>query len=97
MAVVNANYEFIYVDVGANGRVSDGGVWANSTLSRHPEEGTAGLPGDQILGNQRILPYVFVGDDAFPLRRYLMKPYPFRNQDDKQRIFFYRFHVLAEL
>lgn len=91
MAVVNANYEFIYVDVGANGRVSDGGVWANSTLSRRLEDGTAGLPDDdQILGSQRTLPYVFVGDDASPLKRYLMKPYPFKNEDDEQRILSYR-------
>lgn len=91
MAVVNANYEFIYVDVGANGRVSDGGVWANTTLSRHLEEGTAGLPEpDQVQGSQRTLPYVFVGDDAFPLKQYLMKPYPNKNQDEEQRIFSYR-------
>ncbi|XP_045116898.1 uncharacterized protein LOC123507777 [Portunus trituberculatus] len=89
MAVVNANYEFIYVDVGANG-LSNGDVWANSDLSRRLEEETAGLPDDQMLGNQRTLPYVLVGDDAFPLRRHLMKPYPFQNQDDEQRIFSYR-------
>ena len=34
MAAVNANYEFIYVDVGANGRISDGGIWGNCSLSK---------------------------------------------------------------
>ena len=38
MAVVDANYEFIYVAVGCNGRVSDGGVWGNSTLSKRLEQ-----------------------------------------------------------
>ena len=32
MAVVNANYEFISADVGTNGRVSDGGVFSNSSF-----------------------------------------------------------------
>jgi hypothetical protein len=34
MAVVNANYEFIIVDVGTNGRVSDGGVFSNTEFYR---------------------------------------------------------------
>ena len=91
LGVVNANYEFMYVDVGVNGRDSDNEVWTNSTLLRHLEEGTAVLPGDdQLPGSHRILPYVFVGDDAFPLKRYFMKPYPLKNQDDEQRIYSYR-------
>ena len=28
MALVDADLKFIYIDVGTNGRVSDGGVWA---------------------------------------------------------------------
>ena len=91
MAAVNANYEFICVDVGANGRISDGGVWGNSSLSKLLENKNAKLPADSILPNsQKKIPYVFVGDDAFPLKTYKMKPYPFRNQTDVQRIFSYR-------
>jgi len=30
MSIANANYEFLYSDIGTNGRVSDGGVIENS-------------------------------------------------------------------
>ena len=78
----------MYVDVGTNGRISDGGVWANSTLWARLHDGVMGLPADeQLTDSHRTLPYVFVGDDAFPLKRYFMKPYPFKHQNNEQRIF----------
>ncbi|XP_074039921.1 uncharacterized protein [Leptinotarsa decemlineata] len=33
-AVVNANYEFIYVHTGTNGRVSDGGIWFQTSICK---------------------------------------------------------------
>lgn len=36
------------------------------------------------------VPYVLVGDDAFPLKPYLMKPYPSRGRNDEEVIFNYR-------
>ena len=33
------------------------------------------------------MPYVIVGDEAFPLKSYIMKPFPFRNLDQDKRIF----------
>ena len=44
MALVDANYEFIYVDMGTNGRVSDGGVWRKCDLKTAIESGVLGIP-----------------------------------------------------
>ena len=38
LALVDANYKFIYVDIGCNGRISDGGVFRNSSLSTAIDE-----------------------------------------------------------
>ena len=32
MAIVDADYKFIYMDIGCNGRVSDGGVFGRSDI-----------------------------------------------------------------
>ena len=91
MAVVDAKYEFIYVDVGTNGRISDGGVWEGCSLKESLERQDIGLPPPcQLPRSEAIAPFVFVADDAFPLKPYLMKPFPFRHQTNEQRIFSYR-------
>ena len=91
MAVANANYEIVYADVGANGRVSDGGVWANCSLNRVFQNETANIPDPRALPNSnQVLPFVLIGDDAFPLRKNLMKPFPHRQQNNEQRVFSYR-------
>ena len=91
LAVVDANYAFTYVDVGVNGRVSDGGVWGNCSLRKKIDDGNAGIPTASKLPNSnKVLPYVFIGDDAFPLKTYLLKPFPYRNLSAEQRIFSYR-------
>ena len=91
LALVNANYEFIYADVGTNGRASDAGVWNQCDLKASLEAKTLGIPPPNILPNSlRCLPFVILGDDAFPLGLNLMKPFPFRNQTLAQRVFSYR-------
>ena len=49
MAVADANPQFIYVDVGACGYQSDGGILSNSTLGKAVAAGKLGLPDDEPL------------------------------------------------
>ena len=44
MALVDSNYRFLYVDVGCNGRVSDGGVLRGCSLQQSLEQKTANIP-----------------------------------------------------
>ena len=90
LAVVDANYKFIYVDVGNYGRQSDGGTFSRSSLATAMEKGTLSLPLPSLLLNDIEAPYVFVGDEAFPLKKNLMRPYPGRNLPEDQAIFNYR-------
>ncbi|KYM80577.1 hypothetical protein ALC53_08975 [Atta colombica] len=43
LALINAYLQFIYVDVGTNGRVSDSGVWNKCSLKNHLDRGTLNI------------------------------------------------------
>ena len=91
MAVADAGYKFLYVDVGAEGGASDGGTWKNCTLHDAVEEKRAGLPEPAPLPNDdKPMPYHFIADDAFALRTWLMKPFSHRSQIHREIIFNYR-------
>uniref|UniRef100_A0A8D9E207 Nuclease HARBI1 n=1 Tax=Cacopsylla melanoneura TaxID=428564 RepID=A0A8D9E207_9HEMI len=80
MALVDAECNFIAVDVGGFGRHSDGGIFAHSNLGKALETGRFNVPGPSALpGTNAEAPYVVVGDQAFPLKNYLMRPYPGEN------------------
>ena len=91
LAVVDADYKFIYIDVGCNGRISDGGVFKNSSLYRALEEGTLTIPSEcKLSGTDISVPYALVADDAFPLKKYIPKPYSQRNLTKTKQIVNYR-------
>jgi hypothetical protein len=70
---------------------SDGGVFGQTTLCNALEDGSIGLPPPQALpGDNNPLPFFIVGDDAFPMRSWLQKPYPQRLMTREERIFNYR-------
>ena len=94
MAVVNANYEFLMVDVEVNGRVSDGGVISHTEFGYMLSNNTLQLPEPTKLHSsvQTNYPFVFIGDDAFAMTENLLKPYSEATGrlTLEQRIFNYR-------
>ncbi|XP_054744317.1 uncharacterized protein LOC129248716 [Anastrepha obliqua] len=83
LALVDANSKFIFVDVGCNGRSNDAGVFLQSKLRDVLQEEKE-IP---KAASDRRLPYVVVGDDAFPLQMHLMKPYPYHTQCQEKQVF----------
>ena len=92
MAVVDSDYKFLYVDVGSNGKVSDGGVFNACSLSNALERDLLNVPPPAPLpGDHKPIPYHLVADEAFALKNYIMKPYPHRGLTKGQRVCNYRF------
>ncbi|XP_061717342.1 putative nuclease HARBI1 [Cydia pomonella] len=92
MAIVDAQYQFILCDFGTNGRISDGGVLQNTTFFQKLQENDLNIPAEEIVTNSsKSLPYVFVADDAFPLRTDMMKPFRQAELDTREKkIYNYR-------
>ena len=80
-----------FIDVGDAGRHSDGGVLSNSAFGQAMENGELSLPdANAVRGISSQIPYFFVGDAAFPLKTYMLRPYPGRYLSESRRIFNYR-------
>ncbi len=91
LALVDAEYKFMYVDVGAQGRASDASVWDRCNLRAYLEGNRLAVtPSSTLPFSTTKSPYVIVGDDAFQLKTYLMKPFPGKCLTDSQLIFNYR-------
>lgn len=91
MALVDSDYKFLYMDVGTNGHASDAGVWHKCNLHQAVEGNDFNIPPPSVLPLSNVeSPYVIVGDDAFPLKTYIMKPYPGQDLEDEKKIFNYR-------
>nr|CAI5837879.1 unnamed protein product [Callosobruchus analis]CAI5853630.1 unnamed protein product [Callosobruchus analis] len=60
LALVDAHYNLIFIDCGGKGRISDGGIYKNSSLYK------------ALHSRQQGIPYCIVGDDAFALSHTLI-------------------------
>ncbi|XP_050298995.1 uncharacterized protein LOC126737934 [Anthonomus grandis grandis] len=89
--VADARCKLIFIDVGAFGKQSDGGVFEASRISTFFENCSETLPAlSPIDDSDTLVPFVLVGDDAYPLKTFLMKPFSQRKMTEEQRVFNYR-------
>lgn len=90
LAICDANYCFVLVDIGAEGRQSDGGIFQRSDIGIGFENNLLNVPSPENVSENRNLPFVLVGDEAFALRKYMMRPFPRKSLTNEKRIFNYR-------
>lgn len=93
LALVDANYKFIVIDVGAYGRSSDSGIFRSSSLGKKFFSNNLDIPQEKNLPGTNVpAPFVIVGDAAFPLHKSLLRPYPEQaiRDNDERRVFNYR-------
>lgn len=78
-------------DIGSMGRFSDGGIFSDSEFGRRLQNNALDLPPPEPLTQDgEPVPFVFIGDEAFPLSYNLMRPYPRDQLNASKRIFNYR-------
>lgn len=90
LALVDGNYKFIAIDVGAYGKNSDSTIFRNSSLGRSLDSNRLNIPPCKIPpGGNVALPHVIVGDEAFPLSTNVMRPYGREQarEDEEKKIF----------
>ena len=92
LAICDANYCFTLFDLGQYGSNNDSGVLANSQMGQMFEDDLLHVPPDTKLQKDDLhdCPYFLLGDEIFPLKKWLMRPFPGKTADEKERIYNYR-------
>lgn len=81
-ALVDHEYNFTCIDIGSYRSNSNSGIFSKSALKKALEENKLDVPNDCVI----------LGDEAFPLQTYLMKPYGRRNRlSIRKKIYNYRY------
>ena len=78
LAVASVDYRFVMVDIGAYGSSNDSGVLNHAALFKCLKNKKLGIPPSKQLPNdtkETHVPHVLLGDEAFPLRCNLMRPF----------------------
>ena len=87
LALVDGDYKFLWVDLGAAGSSSDAQIFKHSDLRHKIEDGTIGFPeSESPVDDGPKVNYFILEDNAFPLKLWLVKPYPKRGMDLNQSV-----------
>lgn len=80
------------VEIGSAGRQSDGGVFNHSESGQRLKNNELGIPqAEPLIPGGKKFPYVFLGDEAFALSNFMLRPYPrSSNLDLRKKVFNYR-------
>ena len=89
MALCDANYCFTFVDIGSYGRDNGASIFAETDLYHKFESNENSIPDRRDFG-EHVLSHVIISDELFPLKPWLLKPYPGRAASESQAIFNYR-------
>ena len=85
----DADYCFTLFDFKSYGSNNDCGVLANSWLGKGLESNKSQLPPDESVDGCAFspMPYYLLGDNIFPLKKWLIKPYPGKHLKEEQKIY----------
>jgi hypothetical protein len=93
MAWVDADYQFVYIDVGSYSAASDSSAFSNSNMGNRLEENLLKIPNGRPLPNDesgKVMPFCIVADEAFDLSRHVLRLYAKQSLRILRRIYNYR-------
>ena len=89
LAICDANYCFTLFDLGQYRSNNDRGVLLNSELGHMFDADLINVPQERRLDNNDdcFLPYFLFGDEIFPLKTWLMRPYPGLKANEQEKVY----------
>ena len=79
MAIAGPDYKCLYAKIGSNCMVNDRGVWSKSRLLQPIDGSAKRQTHDTLTESDQATLYVFLNDDVFTLKLYMIKAYPQQN------------------
>jgi hypothetical protein len=98
MAWIDADYKFIFVDIGSYGSSNDSTIFRHSNMGKKLENGELNIPIASTLPNDdngTPMPFVVVGDEAFGISKHVFRPFPRKNFSIKKKFSTIWWNVLS--